>query len=78
MVNLAVEFVESTLKGNAEFVIRVFYFTFDMMKVLKDIPEQPKAFIYNEAVGECRRYCGQQLQRLALREADQLMVKSCV
>ena len=44
------------------------------MKVLKDILEQPKAFIYNEAVGECRRYCVQQLQRLALRGADQLMV----
>ncbi|MCJ1378061.1 hypothetical protein MMC17_001157 [Xylographa soralifera] len=73
VVNLTVEFVESTLKGNGEFVIRVFRFIFDMMKVLRDTPEQPKAFIYNEAVVECRRYCGQQLQRLALREADQLM-----
>ncbi|MCJ1390853.1 hypothetical protein MMC18_003714 [Xylographa bjoerkii] len=73
VVNLTVEFAESTLKGNRESVIRVFHFVFDMMKVLKDIREQPKGFVYNEAVSECRRYCGQQLQRLALRGADQLM-----
>ena len=78
MVNLTVEFVESTLKGNGEFVIRVFHFSFDMMNILRDIPGQFQAFVYNEAVVECRRYCGQQLQRLALREADQLMVRLCV
>ncbi|MCJ1432586.1 hypothetical protein MMC27_001943 [Xylographa pallens] len=73
VINLTVEFVESTLKGNGEFVIQVFHFIFDMMKILGGIRGQFHAFVYNEAVVECRRYCGQQLQRLALREADQLM-----
>ncbi|MCJ1285753.1 hypothetical protein MMC26_005094 [Xylographa opegraphella] len=74
VVSLVVEFVGSTLKGNGEFVIRVFHFVFDMMTGLKDIQEQPDAFMYNEAVIECRRSCAQQLQRLALREVDQLMI----
>ncbi|MCJ1398650.1 hypothetical protein MMC11_001851 [Xylographa trunciseda] len=73
VVNLIVEIVGTTLKGNTETVIWVFHSTLNTMKNLREIPTQPKAYIYNEAVAESRRYCGHQLQRLALHGADQLM-----
>lgn len=46
----------------------------DTMFRFTSVAEQANAFVYNDAVKECRRYCTFQLQRLALRSADHLVV----
>lgn len=76
MVNLAAEFVETTLRKSATFVGRVFRFFLDTMFRFTGVPEQADAFVYNDAARECRRYCTFQLQRLALRSSDHLVVRA--
>jgi len=76
MVNLTVEFVDTTLKKQGPFVIRVFNFILDAMFRLSAIKEQENAQVYNEAVKETRRMFSYQLQRLALRGANHLVVCS--
>lgn len=75
VVNLAAEFVETTLRKSTPFVVRVFRFILDTMFRFTRIPEQADSLLYNDAVKECRRYCTFQLQRLALRSADHLVVR---
>ena len=66
--------VDTTLKKNTHFFVRVFQFVLDAMFRLASAPDLADAAMYNEAVRECQKYCSYQLQRLALRGADHLAV----
>ena len=66
--------MDTILRKDTRFFVRVFQFILDAMFHLASAPDQADAAMYNEAVRECQQYCSYQLQRLALRGADHLAV----
>ena len=76
MVTLVAEFAAGPLKRNPSFVIRAFFYTLSIKQDLVTVGERPDAPVLNDAIGELQRACSHQLQRLAMRSADQLIVST--
>ena len=74
ILGLVVEFAINPLQRNAPFVICVFQYVLDTKARLLLRPKAPNASQYNDAITEFQRYCSHQLQRIAVRTADFLMV----
>ena len=74
-MNLVGEFAAGPLKRAPAFVIRVFFYELNLKRELLTVGDQPDGSAFNDAVKELQRVCSHQLQRLAMRSADQLMVR---
>lgn len=70
IVQLVVEFASGPLKPNTSFTLKIF----DLILNTR-CDQVPGAVTYNGAVRELQLYCLHQLQRLALRAPDSLMVR---
>ena len=68
VTQLAVGFAIGPLKRNARFALRVFDYILDM-----NCPEYPNCGAYNDAVRDLQSFSLHQLQRLAMRFADDLV-----
>ena len=69
IVQTAVEFAAGSLKHNISFIHRVFNFIIDTRTV-----RQLENGVFSEAVKDLYSFCIHQLQRLALRSFDELIV----
>lgn len=68
VVQLAVGFATGPLKGNARFALRIFDYVLDTR-----CPEYPGCVAYSDAVKDLQSFSLHQLQRLAMRFADDLV-----
>ena len=75
ITSLVMEFATNPLKRNAPFVLRAFRFVVDTKLRLAMTRIPSGALIFGEATKEFQRFCSYQLQRLALRASDYLLVK---
>ena len=66
-------FATGPLKRNAEFALRVFEYTLESR-----CPDNPAYEVYSDAVKDLHSCCLHQLQRLAMRLPDYLVVSSAV
>lgn len=73
VIQLAVGFATGPLKRNAQFALRVFEYTLETR-----CPDDPAYEIYSEAVKDLHSGCLHQLQRLAMRFPDSLIVSGVV
>lgn len=69
VIQLAVGFATGPLKRNAQFAFRVFEYTLDSR-----CPDDPASTAYNDAVKDFNSFSLYQLQRLAMRFPDYLIV----
>jgi hypothetical protein len=70
VVQLAVGFATGPLKRNAPFALRVFEYTLETK-----CPDDPTSEAYSDAVKDLHAFCLHQLQRLAMRFPDYLIVR---
>ena len=68
VIQLAVGFAIGPLKRNAQFALRMFDYILDTT-----CPQYPGCTVYNDAVKDLQGFCLHQLQRLAMRFADDLI-----
>lgn len=73
VVHLVAEFIAGPLRRNTTFIIKVFHFMMNTKIRLLNIPRHPGTGLYNEAMDDCQRFCSHQLQRVAIRSADDLI-----
>lgn len=71
VIQLAVGFATGPLKRNAPFAFRVFEYTLDTR-----CPDDPACATYSDAVKDLHGFCLHQLQRLAMRFPDYLIVSN--
>lgn len=69
VVQLAAAFATGPLKRNAQFALRVFEYILESR-----CPDDPTYEAYSDAVKELHAFCLHQLQRLAMRFPDYLIV----